>query len=121
MYALVANQTVVGFCEKPNYVYYRPFMNAYYATENIEEADGIEFAGKLYNFVGSDKIPDVPEVDVIYRDGMEVVFNQQSRINISENNTAVIEDAIIDMDGVNDERFSVLEDAIIELDAAINK
>ena len=120
MYALISQGNVVGFCEKPNYVYYYPFMKAYYATEDLEKADGIEFAGKLYNFKDSNKIPDVPEVDLVYRDGMQVVFNQQSRININEGNTATIEEAIVDMDTTNDERFTVIEDAIIELDTALN-
>ena len=120
MYALVSQDTIVGFCEKPNYVYFRPFMHAYYSTDDINEADGIEFAGNLYNFVGQDKIAGKPEVELVYRDGMEVVFNQQARLVKNEGNTVMIESALIDMDGANEERFSILEDAIIELDAQLN-
>lgn len=119
MYALISENAVVGFCEKPNYVYYRPIMRAYYSTDDVEKADGIEFAGQLYNFVGSTKIKDVPEVELVYRDGMQVVFNQQSRLVINEGNTASIEEAVMDMDATNEDRFTVLEDAIIELDNAI--
>ena len=120
MYALVSNGNVVGFCEKPNYVYYRPFMYAYYSTDNIEEADGIEFAGNLYNFEGQNKIEGKPEVTLVYRDGMEVVFNQQARIITNESNQVMIEDALFDMDTTNDERFTILEDAIIKLDSQLN-
>ena len=110
MYALVSNGNVVGFCEKPNYVYYRPFMYAYYSTDNIEEADGIEFAGNLYNFEGQDKIEGKPEVTLVY----------QARIITNESNQVMIEDALFDMDTTNDERFTILEDAIIELDSQLN-
>lgn len=120
MYALVSNGSVVGFCEKPNYVVKRSGMNAYYATDNKDEAEGIEFAGQLYNFKDSNKIENRPEIDIIYRDGMQVVFSQQNRISINENNTVVIEEALMDVDAVTDERLTVLEDAIIELDAAMN-
>ena len=120
MYALVSENSVVGFCEKPVYVYYYPFMKAYYDTDSVEKADGIRFGGALYNFKGSNKIPGKPEVELIYRDGMQVVFNHQARIGATEGDTIMIEDALIDMDSTNEKRFSVLEDAIIELDNAIN-
>ena len=120
MYALMSDGQVVGLAEEPNYVEYRKVINAYVHTDKKEEADGIEFQGKLFNFDGKNNIEGAPQVEIYKQDGMNIVFNQQMRISKNEGSTLTLEEAVTEMDTVNDERFTVIEDALVELDGLLN-
>lgn len=123
MYAIISGGVLLALCDKPRYVKMNEASGAYVEAEEAQ-AVGVAVNGDLYNLAGGTAIPDAPEAIITHGDVAEYVFRNRVRIveNEEATHTAIVsmEEALCELDAVQEARLAAVEDALCELDSGMN-
>ena len=115
LYDIVVGGKIIATTEHPRYIRQKADTGVYIEC-SFEHAEGVAVNGRLYNMLGHNTIPDVPEAAIIERESGEHITRLIKQGVSLVTSTQRTEDAVCELDEYYNERMATIEDAMCDLD-----
>lgn len=123
MFAVIYNDKIIKISSNLTYVKYNQETNNYSIVKYSDQANGILINDKIYSipdYSEEEAYKGAPAVEIRYvGEGGDVLLNTYSKSNQNEEDVSMVEDAIIDLDGTNQEDLDDIRQAIFDLAARL--
>lgn len=123
MFAVIYNDEIIKISANLTYVKYNQETNNYSIVEYSDQANGILINDKIYSipdYSEEEAYEGAPAVEIRYvGEGGDVLLNTYSKSNQNEEDVSMVEDAILDLDGTNQEDLDDIRQAIFDLAARL--